>query len=1555
MISRKRPSKSTNPFVPPFAQPQPTKLLKPTTTAAAAQNEPASSTASLESRTTPLPQSPSPIDKMVSVLADAGCTLINPAGPPCLPSDLYNFRQRLDVIFSDDSSLRSQFLKGFSKYISSTCNLRRVLLPCHRDGCGSIRSVSLVRLLLLVKSIQQDLLAMLLEKLPEYFDMDPLVSGCGLSSSSRLDEDVARLILKQFRWLDFLVDSEAFAEKLLQVLSICPHHLKKEIIWSLPEIIGDRNNKTVVSSLQQMLQEDSAIVVPVLDSFSNLNLDDMLQDQVIMIALSCIRTIDIEHMPYLLRFLLLSAKASNARRIISQIREQLKFVGACHTRISQHSKLKGKSVIDNTEASILDSLRSSLRFKNILCLELLKELKSLDEAHDHKVIDIWFLTLIFMNSESLQKSVEKLFKKKIVEGCFQDHMFDQCIHGIMDLPKDFLRTFLSLSAYLLGCKEQRAQEFGIHIYICLFEEFSDTYTRQEVLGALLTHVGSGICYEVSAALDALVKLASKKSQELISLSSYITGILDYLEGFSVASLHKVYEVFIYLAVSAQSSSQPYGCSIANELLMVLRKQAKFDPPLILSIDSNIYSYEFIFFVLLLPTLSICYELPTLTTLTLQINNSDLMYKKMGLIGTLKIVSYIADTSITSIPPLSQRSNYEEAVELLKLSLDSCKQLPLPLILFYEELVLTLQSKTLHPTIMEWVGKQVVDFELIYLSDLESGNLVVQDLSYGLEGELWMNLDGDISPICLNILPLVFPSFRSTSPLQVLPTKFVLLSVVERLANKGSLGGIDALLGCPFHLPSSKLFSELSWQSLTAKQKQIAILSLYYAANGIRELLNVFSTQVVKECDTISQATKEDIILKLLKRLRNLVFVECLLDNCLKKHPVLFPELYPHWELSPVIEFDYVGDSEKMSQPLKGRESISQNRKRNRGKSSSLLANSNVEEKLKQPTIVDIWRKAGSIPSQEALKEDVSVISSKTRQSESEGNQADNSNIPQNIEISAPVKGLEAQKYKFRPLSVDCFSILACLENNQGSCCADPSAELPLHLYLLRDLHKKLDHLSPTRKQILARCSNASAGYMGMKLNDFLSKIRPLFPYLRRNFDRAVRILREGAETCQEHWITQSSLAANPEIINTSTSASPALTSISVFKETFLCLGKMLNLPDLLKEKTILSDLLQAFQPMELSGCFFEGLQLIPSPGNMDYLYFGAYIFLGSVFDMAINFSFTLASEVLLTLEYMVTSIRMFLNRSLCENGKDTCTGFSKEIVPFLCDKLGSYAQKLLMHKCDKDDVDSSLKTKGEMVHKILRIYLGNCQSASDSLNELACSILPQVSSCGTLVEDDNQTFPTLCPATMIVWYRVMHEENISTLNNLVKEIALLEKSRGGAKVENLQRLLNKILQSVNVAVSLINMCRDNDKVSVHALAVKYGGKFIDSFLKVFDFLQAQFQMHKDLILHLIKELQKATRTIQTLCSEAKGSKQTSITGKIPATKRSMERFLFHVKALLYATPSGCSFWMGNLKHKDLMGQVVSSQAYLDDKNDGINNDPAEAIVEDQPMNVSSPE
>lgn len=1422
------------------------------------------------------------MDKMVSLLADAECTLINLTGPPCLPSDLHKFRRHLQRLFSSDSTLRSHFLSGYYSYIQNPGHLHRVLIPCYQNGLGSTKRESLTRILLLVPSIQLELQNMLLEKLPEYFDVDPV--DC---HSSSLDEDVARLIINHFRWLDFLVDSKVFTDKLLQVLSICPLHLKKEIIGSLPDIIGDQNNKAVVDSLEQMLQEDSSVIVPVLDSFSNLKLDDQLQEQVITIALSCIRTIDSEHLPNLLRFLLLSATPLNVRRIIYQIRTQLKFIGLSNSRAMQHKKLKGKALVDSSEASILDALKSSLRFKNTLCQEILKELRCLDKAWDHKVIDIWLLMLIYMSSEQLRKSVEKILRKKIVEGLIQEGLFDQCIRGNKELVQDYFPSFVSLSEHLLACKEQKARNFGMHIYTALFEEFSDTCSRQEVLGALVTHVGSGISFEVNSALETMVFLASKYSQELVRFSYHINGILDYLEAFSNENLHKVYEVFSHLALSARSGIDPCGSFIANELLMIVRKQ---------------------------------------------VSNPDLKYKKMGLIGTLKIVSCFGSADITICPSASEKSNIEEALELLKASTDSCKLLPLPLILFYDELITTLENKVLHPAIMEWIGKHVGEFESMFLADLEGGNLPCIDSYGGLEGELWMNLDGDISPICLNVLPLASSSFQSPSSLQVLPVNFLLLSVIERLANQGSLGGIDALLGCPLHLPSSKYFTERAWQSLSGKQKKIVCLSLFYAANWTRELLNVFCTQVAGNPEYTSQATREELIGKLSKRLRNLVFLECLLDHFLKSYSLSLPELQLHTE--------YLVHAEKKNEHKRlHASSTSKNNKKDKKISKDSVNGSS--QKHKQPTIIDVLKKAGSVTSEEVPDKDT------PKQSTSETAECQNSDPqPANVDVSAVYKVLEAQRHKFRPLRIYSFSILE-FTKNQDSCCTDPSAELPLYLYLVRDLHYKLDCFSPPNKLLSSKCLSCPPGLSKMTVYEFLRKIDSLFPVLKKHFSSAISIIDEGTETCEEHWKVQSDLAGNPYIPGFFVPKSSV--SCSFCKEILSCIGKMLSLPDIHMNLSVLSNLLEAFQPVKISDSIFSNAQEIPSPGNLEYLYCGSYSFLEEVLDIAICSSFVLASEVLFTLESIVNSVHKYLDTVVEGNGKNIHTGrgFVRAVLPTLRNRLGNSALNILRHDWDDNNLVNDWKGKGDIVQKVLRIFLEYSESTSDLLDELACSILPQVPLSNTTADDGFRSFQTLRSATFLVWYRVLHEENLTILNKLVKEIVLLEKSKEGVQPENVKSILIKVQQSVNVVVSLVNMCRTHDKVAVHAMTVKFGGKFVDLFLKVFDFLQTHFKMHNGLIIRLVKELQKATRTIQTLCSEAKGLKQTSITSKIPATKRSMERFLFQVKALLHTASSGCTFWMGNLKHKDLMGQVVSSQAYDDDRNDPTDEHHMEAGVENQ--------
>ncbi|CAH9068122.1 unnamed protein product [Cuscuta europaea] len=1484
LSSRKRPAKSNNGFVPPFAHPP--KISKTSTAAPTA-----AATAAVSQSTPPLKgQSTSVSDKMVAVLADAGCTLINPSGPPCLPSDLPKLRNRLHHLFSSDSTLRSEFLHGLCSYMSSPNNLRRVLSYSYRDGLGSVRSDSVVRVLLLVPSIQSDLQNMLIEKLPEYFDLD-----AGGTGHSRFEDDIARLILKQFRWLDFLADSDAFIGQLLQVLSICPHYLKREIIGSLPEIIGDQNNKTVIDSLHHMLEEDPSIIIPVLDCFSYLHLDETMKEQVVTIGLSCIRTADMENMPYLLRFLLLSASPGNTRRIISHIREQLKFIGC---QATQQNKMKGKSILKNGDASILDALRSSLQSNKIICQETLKELKSLEKARDHKAIDMWLLVLIYMNSESLQKSIEKLLKKKVVEGFIEKVLFDQCVRGNKAVAQDYLPTFISMSGYLLGCKEQKAQDFGIHMYKCLFEEFADVYSRQELLGALVTHVGSGISHEVTSGLQAMALLASKYSYELIPLSSYIMGILDYTEGFSLENLHKVYEAFSHLALSARSNTGSRS-SISNELLMIVRKQ---------------------------------------------VSNPDFKYKKMGIIGTVKIVHYFGANVINSSQPSSQKSNLDEALELLRTSLEYCKQMPLPLIMFYDELVLTLKSQAIHPSITEWIAKHVGDFESKYLSDLDGGQLPNKELYCDLEGELWMNLDGDISPICVNFLPLVSSLLRSAPSLQILPANINLLSTIERLTNQGSLLAIDALLGCPLHLPSSKVFSAPTWQSLDGNQKRIVILSLYYAANWIRELLNAFYSQVTNRCKCVSQETKDETNIKLFKRLRNLIFLESLLNNCLRHYPLSLPELCP---LDPIslssFQHTRSRNYDRGKEFTKHEGISSQSKGKNKKKTPNVSASSK-QEHLKQQTITDMLRKTNVMPSPEGITDDISGICSKGSMPELCGSNQNNLISPFNIDISSAAKLLEPQRHKFRPLLPECFSIFVS-SKDQGSCCMDPAAELPLHLYLIRDLSKKLDYFSPEQKQT-AKCTSLPPSLGCMNVMDFLNDVRLMFPSLKKNLDLVLCILREDTEICQDHWKVQSAASGNPDV--TSILCSTPKVSYSVFKETLCCFAKMVKIPEIQRETLFLMDLLEAFQPTRIPDCFFLGVQHIPSPGSIGYLYSGAYSFIEGSFNAASTISFTQSTEVVLTLEAIILSIRKIVDGGLDETGKNIQKGFTEEFIPFLCKKLGTSAKELLIQKYDSRNIEEDSKTRRELVQKILRIYLENCQSTYDSLDELACLISSQVASHRSQ-EEDSCSFPSLCPTTFIAWYRVMHEQNVVALNRLVKEVCQLEKSKAGANMEDVEHLLNRLLQSVNIVVLLVSMCKTHDKVGVHATAVKFSGKFFDSFLKVFGFLQAQFQLHGERIIQLVKELQKATRTIQTLCSEAKGMKRTAITSNVPYTKRSMERFLFHVKALLHSKTSGCTFWMGNLKHKNLSGDVVSSQAYIEkDENEEVNDDHAENTMDDQP-------
>lgn len=147
---------------------------------------------------------------------------------------------------------------------------------------------------------------------------------------------------------------------------------------------------------------------------------------------------------------------------------------------------------------------------------------------------------------------------------------------------------------------------------------------------------------------------------------------------------------------------------------------------------------------------------------------------------------------------------------------------------------------------------------------------------------------------------------------------------------------------------------------------------------------------------------------------------------------------------------------------------------------------------------------------------------------------------------------------------------------------------------------------------------------------------------------------------------------------------------------------------------------------------------------------------------------------------------------------------------------------------------------------------------------------------------------------------------------------------------------------VHLLNSLVVTVKTNDKRSILITCLKHGRFVVELFYKTaMPFLDKQFKNFPTESQELVKNLQTSTRTLQTVCTHAKRSRDATLAAHVPAMKKTQEQLLYRVKAMLAANGCANAFWMGNLKNKDLKGKEIQSSQSTDD--------------EEQPQNESSSE
>ncbi|CAM9248195.1 unnamed protein product, partial [Ectocarpus sp. 12 AP-2014] len=534
-----------------------------------------------------------------------------------------------------DRARRSEFVESMKEFMAGPVQaLRRALLPL--DCCGEGRAAgggtggragfivaataaaagggvgggrganaiheSLVKVLLRVDCIQPEVIDMLLEKIPELVGEEETAAEGGYGSGAAARErtfswqarcgsaDLPRLVLNQVRFLDHLVDSTSLTRKILEVLTVLPVNLQREMISYLPEVVEDGDHAEVVETLQSLKDSEPQLLVAVLDALGNLSLPPRLLGGITEDALGLLDSAQPSTLPVLVRFLLETTTADTADAVVRELRERLRLCpvvggggrGGVEDTEETEALVLNPGLQSNREppsdsdtsgdALTLEALRQGLRLRGDLAACFLKAITKTAGSEGHSVVDLWVLFCLYANQDT-RKRVIALFRRKISCGHFTEPLMTDALHGRAGALHGLFFSLMGITDALVSSGDVSVRRYGASMYREIFSGFSEAYHRQEVVGALITHCGAGSELETDSALSALSALASPSDggSGLRPFAAFIRALMDYMQGYTHNQVRKVFRILCAMASPAPGGREMSAGGDMDDVHIFVRK------------------------------------------------------------------------------------------------------------------------------------------------------------------------------------------------------------------------------------------------------------------------------------------------------------------------------------------------------------------------------------------------------------------------------------------------------------------------------------------------------------------------------------------------------------------------------------------------------------------------------------------------------------------------------------------------------------------------------------------------------------------------------------------------------------------------------------------------------------------------------------------------------------------------------------------------------------------------------------------------------------------------